>query len=116
MVPPTCGYIFKEYSVGRVKNKKNGSSHPDEGDGCPEGAVGLPGGQGGHDGLVPEDGYDGDDEDADIDAVVDDGGDDDGLGLHHSPLHGHGKQGENRDAHGEAGSEGVEAVLIFYLF
>ena len=54
MVPPTCGYIFKEYSVGRVKNKKNGSSHPDEGDGCPEGAVGLAGRQGGHDGLVPE--------------------------------------------------------------
>ena len=95
---------------------KNGSSHPDEGDGCPEGAVGLAGRQGGHDGLVPEDGYDGDDEDADIDVVVDDGGDDDGLGLHHSPLHGHGKQGEYRDAHGEAGSEGVEAVLIFYLF
>ena len=30
-----------------------------------------------------------------------------------SPLQGHGKQGENGDAHGEAGGEGVEAARSF---
>ena len=31
-----------------------------------------------------------------------------------SPLQGHGKQGENGDAHGEAGREGVEAARSFF--
>ena len=33
----------------------NSTSDPDQGDGRPEGPVGLPGGKRGHDGLVPED-------------------------------------------------------------
>ena len=31
-----------------------------------------------------------------------------------SPLQGHGKEGENGDAHGEAGGEGVEAAMSFF--
>ena len=52
--------------------------------------------------------------------VTIDYGDDDQL----LPLQGHGKEGEDGDAHGEAGGEGVETAffliiqlfLFFYLF